>query len=224
VTAKHAYHHGDLRAAVLKAAASEIERRGFETLSLRQLASQIGVAHSAPYRHFADRDALLAALAAQGFVELLNRYKNGARQMTPAARLRACGRAYLELAADRPQLFRLMFASDLLSGMSPPDPALAEAATACYVALEQRVRDTHPDADDRTTKAMAIAYASLAYGFALMRAGNRISPFMRGGLSDKEMVEALLSFDLATASRLESVAKGAKPAAGSRPASSSRRK
>jgi hypothetical protein len=144
--------------------------------------------------------------------------------MTPAARLRACGRAYLELAIARPQLFRLMFASDLLSGTSPPDPALTEAATACYVALEQRVRDTHPDTDDRTIKAMALAYASLAYGFALMRAGNRISAFMRGALSDKEMVEAMLSFDLVTAPRLESVAKGAKPAAGSRPVSSSRRK
>jgi hypothetical protein len=69
VIVKRNYHHGDLRAAVLKAAASEIERRGFETLSLRELASLIGVAHSAPYRHFADRDALLAALAAQGFAD-----------------------------------------------------------------------------------------------------------------------------------------------------------
>jgi hypothetical protein len=90
--------------------------------------------------------------------------------------------------------------------------------------LEQRVRDTRPDADDRTIKATALAYASLAYGFALMRAGNRISPFMRGGLSDKELVEALLSFDLAMAARLDTMAKAAKPAAGSRPASSSRRK
>jgi AcrR family transcriptional regulator len=224
LTVKRAYHHGDLRAAILTAAASEIERHGFETLSLRELASLIGVAHSAPYRHFAHRDALLAALAAQGFVELLKRYKVGARQNTPGARLRACGRAYLELATDRPQLFRLRVASELVSGTSPPEPALAEAATACYVALEERVRATRPGVDERTLKAMTIAYASLAYGFALMRAGNRISTFMRGGLSDKEMVAALLSFDLAAAPRLGTGAKGAKLKAGPRPAPLSRRK
>jgi AcrR family transcriptional regulator len=219
VTVKRAYHHGDLRAAVLKAAAFEIERRGFETLSLRELASLIGVAHSAPYRHFADRDALLAALAAQGFAELLKRYKNGARRKTPEVRLRACGQAYLELATDRPQLFRLMFASDLLSGALPADPALAEAATACYVALEERVRATRPNADERTIKAVTIAYASLAYGFALMRAGNRISPFMRGRLSDDEMVEALLSFDITTPSRPESAATRGRSRRPSRPES-----
>jgi AcrR family transcriptional regulator len=219
MTVKRAYHHGDLRAAVLKAAALEIERLGFETLSLRELASLIGVAHSAPYRHFADRDALLAALAAQGFAELLKRYKNGARRKTPEVRLRACGQAYLELATDRPQLFRLMFASDLLSGTLPADPALAEVATACYVTLEERVSATRPNANERTIKAVTIAYASLAYGFALMRAGNRMSPFMRGGLSDDEMVEALLSFDITTPSQPESAATRGRSRRRSRPES-----
>jgi AcrR family transcriptional regulator len=224
VTAKRTYHHGDLRAAVLDVAASEIERRGFETLSLRELASLVGVAHSAPYRHFADRNALLAALAAQGFGGLLKRYQDGAREKTPGARLRACGQAYLELAADRPQLFRLMFASDLLSTTSPPDPDLSEAATACYVALEQRVKATRPEADERTIKAMTIAYASLAYGFALMRAGNRLAPFMRAGLSDDDLVDALLSFDVTTASRLGTRAKRTRSSAAPKRSSSSRRK
>jgi AcrR family transcriptional regulator len=199
VAAKRTYHHGDLRAAVLKAASSEIERGGFETLSLRELAASIGVAHSAPYRHFADRDALLAALATEGFRELLKRYQEGTHETTPDARLRACGRAYLELAADRPQLFRLMFASDLLRTNAPADPDLAAAATACYLAAEQRVRATRPGSDERTIKAMTIAYSSLAYGFALMRAGNRLSQAMRSGLSDDELVDALLSFDLSIA-------------------------
>lgn len=207
VTVKRTYHHGDLRAAFLKAAASEIECRGFEVLSLRELASSIGVAHSAPYRHFADRNALLAALAAQGFAELLKRYRDGASEKTPSARLRACGRAYLELAADRPQLFRLMFASDLMSATSQADPALVEAATACYIALEERVRDTRPNSDERTIKAMTIAYASLAFGFALMRVGNRLAPFMRAGLSDDDLVDALLSFDIASPSGTKSAAR-----------------
>ena len=212
VTAKRAYHHGDLRAALLEAAASEIERHGFETLSLRQLAASIGVSRSAPYRHFADRDALLAALATRGFGELLERYNDGRRARTPAARLRACGRAYLELAANRPQLFRLMFASELLSDSAPPDPALAQAATACYLVAEERVRSTRPRADERTIKAMTIAYSSLAYGFALMRASNQLRPFMRAGLSDDELVDALLSLDLNTRLRRGRGAKSTSPA------------
>jgi AcrR family transcriptional regulator len=98
VTIKRAYHHGDLRAAILKAAASEIERDGFETLSLRQLAASIGVAHSAPYRHFVDREALLAALAALGFDELLKRYARCAP--SNARRTVACLRPGLSRTGD----------------------------------------------------------------------------------------------------------------------------
>ncbi|WP_245475053.1 TetR-like C-terminal domain-containing protein [Bradyrhizobium sp. Leo121] len=161
----------------------------------------------------------MAALAAQGFAELLKRYKDSAREKSPGARLRACGRAFLELAADRPQLFRLMFASDLLSDTSA-DPALAEVASACYVALEERVRATRPNSDEQTIKAMTIAYASLAHGFALMRVGNRIRPFMRAGLSDEDLVDALLSFDIQTPSRPASAATRGRSRRPSRPGDS----
>jgi AcrR family transcriptional regulator len=190
---KRNYHHGNLRAALLEAAAAEIERAGYETLSLRELASSLRVSRSAPYRHFADRGEVLAALATQGFIELLARYKEGAGASTPAERLRACGRAYLGLAAERPQLFRLMFASDLLSEGSAPHPALAQAATACYVAFEALVAATRPGADPRTIRATTVAYSSAAYGFALLRAGNRLRPFMRAGLSDDDLVAAILA-------------------------------
>jgi AcrR family transcriptional regulator len=196
MSGKRAYHHGKLRATLLKAAAAEIERAGYETLSLREVASSLGVSRSAPYRHFADRGDLLAALAAQGFAELLERYKEGSGANTPAARLRACGRAYLALAAERPQLFRLMFASDLLSSASPPHPVLAQAAVACYLAFEALVAATRPGDDVRTIKATTIAYSSAAYGFALLRAGDRLRPFMRTGLSDDDLVAAVLALNM----------------------------
>src|ERR1700688_2340883 len=91
-----AYHHGDLRAALLRAAAAEIERGGYENLSLRELAESLGVSRAAPYRHFADRRALLAALAAAGFDELTAIYRNAiAAGKAPRLRLGASGRAYL---------------------------------------------------------------------------------------------------------------------------------
>src|ERR1700676_1632958 len=90
------YHHGDLRAALAKAAAAEIERGGYENLSLRELAASLDVSRAAPYRHFVDRRALLAALATEGFDELTAIYRKViAAGKAPQARLAASGRAYL---------------------------------------------------------------------------------------------------------------------------------
>ena len=94
------YHHGDLRAALLRAAARMLEKQGVNEVSLRQLARKAGVSHSAPYRHFPDRDALLAALAQEGFDRL--------RERLAASRGRAIGEAYVAFALEHPQRFRLM--------------------------------------------------------------------------------------------------------------------
>jgi AcrR family transcriptional regulator len=96
------YHHGDLPAALLKAAGKALEQKGIASLSLRDAARRAGVSHNAPYRHFADREALLAALAAEGFAMLADRLRG--RQ---GAEL---GMAYVQFALEHPQRFRLMFA------------------------------------------------------------------------------------------------------------------
>jgi AcrR family transcriptional regulator len=187
------YHHGDLRAALVKAAAAEIERGGYETLSLRELAASLDVSRAAPYRHFADRQALLATLAAEGFVELATIYRKViAARKSPHETLATAGRAYLAFAAEHPQLFRLMFASDLLGG-SPPDPALIKAASDCYDVFEGMVAETLKDPDDSTVKAATIAIMSSTYGFALLRMGGRLKPFMVGGLTQNELIDTVLS-------------------------------
>ncbi|PLS69654.1 MAG: hypothetical protein CV045_00830 [Cyanobacteria bacterium M5B4] len=61
------YHHGDLKQALISAALEVVAQEGAKNLSLRQVAKRVGVSHNAPYRHFPDRDALLAALAEEGF-------------------------------------------------------------------------------------------------------------------------------------------------------------
>jgi AcrR family transcriptional regulator len=188
-----AYHHGDLRAALMRAAAAEIERGGYENLSLRELAASLGVSRGAPYRHFADRRALLAALAAEGFDELTSIYRKAiAVGKSPQAQLATSGRAYFAFAAERPQLFRLMFASDLLVS-DPRDPALIRAANACYEVFEGLVAATLEDPDDKAIKAAAIGTMSCAYGFALLRIGDRLKPFMIGRLTQDELVDAVLS-------------------------------
>ena len=117
------YHHGDLRNALVAAAAHMVEQGGQEQFSLREAARSVGVTANAAYRHFADKSALLTAVAASGFEELSRRMvaatarrgRTADNAATATGRLRAVGRAYVELALERPELFRLMFSPSGLS-------------------------------------------------------------------------------------------------------------
>lgn len=123
------YHHRDLRPALLRTAARLLEKEGAAGLSLRELARRAGVSHNAPYRHFPDREALLAALAAEGFGRL--------GEALAQASGRAMGEAYVRFALEHPQLFRLMFGGHLALARHR---ALAEAAGRPYQALVEAFR------------------------------------------------------------------------------------
>ncbi|WP_172842175.1 TetR/AcrR family transcriptional regulator [Bradyrhizobium lablabi] len=191
-----------MRAALLGAAAVEIERGGYENLSLRELAASLGVSRAAPYRHFVDRRALLSALAAGGFEELAAIYRKAiGTGKTPRTRLATSGRAYLAFAAERPQLFRLMFASDLFDA-GPPDTALIKAAGDCYQVFEGLVAATLDDPDESAIKAATIALMSSTYGFALLRMGDRFKPFMVGRLTQSDLIDAVLSMEVTALPRV----------------------
>ena len=103
-----AYHHGNLREALLERATEVIAEQGVEALSLRGLARDLGVSHAAPSRHFADRGALLAELAKDGFrraVQAMNAEAAAAGD-DPVARYRALGRSYVRFACEQPACFR----------------------------------------------------------------------------------------------------------------------
>src|SRR4026209_2174110 len=91
---KRSYHHGDLEAALLHSAGNILEKEGLEPLGRRAVARRAGVSHNAPYRHFTEREALLAALAAEGFERLgaATRTAGGAGGRGAAARAPAHGR------------------------------------------------------------------------------------------------------------------------------------
>jgi AcrR family transcriptional regulator len=104
------FHHGDLRRALLEGAMLLLEREGPLGVGLRAAARLAGVSQTAPYRHFVDKDAILAALAEQGLRELGARMAAAAgAHADPRAALLAIGETYVSLAAERPHLFRLMF-------------------------------------------------------------------------------------------------------------------
>ncbi|MFD0468788.1 TetR/AcrR family transcriptional regulator [Nonomuraea thailandensis] len=106
-----AYHHGNLRATLLAVAERSLRERGADQLSLRELAREAGVSHAAPRRHFADRQALLDALAEAGFArldaELRAALEAAGAEFAP--RLHAMAAAYLRFATEDAALLELMF-------------------------------------------------------------------------------------------------------------------
>ncbi|RDV24626.1 TetR/AcrR family transcriptional regulator [Alteromonas aestuariivivens] len=109
------YHHGDLQATLLQAATQRLETHGIDGLSLRKLAEDLGVSRTAPYHHFKDKNALLSAIAAQGFAQWHDVAKQIFEQHeVPAAkRLRVFIKNYIGFAAANPQMYELMFGRTL---------------------------------------------------------------------------------------------------------------
>ena len=142
-TPKPPYHHGDLPRALVAAAQQLIESGGYARLTLRATAQAAGVSVAAPYRHFADREALLAAVLASGFRELARRTA-GAREAAPDAMagLMAVGLAYVAFAAGHPAIYRLMFGPecdksahpDLMAAGHEALSVLIDAVAACKAA------------------------------------------------------------------------------------------
>ena len=135
--ARKGYHHGELRSSLLEAGAALLEQEGPTGLSLRKLARRLGVTPGAPYRHFEDKDALLAALAAEGYRTLRAEMLRDTESAPNAEeRLKRAGTGYLRFATGQPELFRLMF------GWMPSRdvPELCEAGDAAFEAFEAIVQ------------------------------------------------------------------------------------
>ena len=125
---KRAYHHGNLRRALLDAALAMVEKEGPRGVSLRAVARFAGVSPAAPYRHFAGKEGLLAAVAEEGFRALESKMQ-AARDETDGlalAEFRAIGYAYVRFAASNPSHFRVMFGPEISD--KSEHPSLREAA------------------------------------------------------------------------------------------------
>lgn len=163
-----AYHHGNLRQALLEAALELLGQRGPAGFTLREVARLAGVSHNAPYRHFQSRDEMLSSLATQGFNTLTRRMND--RCESSENTLFECGLAYIEFALDQPQYFSAMF--DLtLDKESYPEYASARQR-AFNVLMEavrcsQRVKKC-PSGDPES---LAIRAWSLVHGLSRLAVG-----------------------------------------------------
>lgn len=123
------YHHGNLRASLLSAARELLREEGISGLSLRQVARRAKVSHNAPYHHFADKSALLAAVAAEGFEELAETIaqEQASRGGEGAwGKIIGVGAGYLRFAARQQALFQMMFRTEVTQPEQHPELRVAE--------------------------------------------------------------------------------------------------
>lgn len=166
--AARTYHHGDLRSALVEAGLKALETTDIETVSLRQLARDVGVSATAVYRHFPDKRALFAALADAGIGRLAQAQQAAADAAAPEQSFAATGRAYVRFALAHPALFRLIFAY-----ACPEGPAVFGQSLAARMLQEHAAARTNDPAEARRLIVQAWA---LVHGLAMLMLDGQLPP------------------------------------------------
>lgn len=165
------YHHGNLREALLAAGRDILAREGVTALTLRAVARRAGVSATAPYRHFADKAALLAAIAADGFRGLAAAMRDAAAGIAePRERMAAIGRAYVVYAVGNSAVMRLMFGPEIADKSAHPE--LRDAGADAFGVLAGEL----VAAGDGAGSPAALAAWSLVHGLATLLIDNQVDP------------------------------------------------
>jgi AcrR family transcriptional regulator len=185
---KAAYHHGDLRAALVGAAMDLLEEGGEAELSLRAVARRAGVSPAAPYRHYDDREALVSAVAAVGYRELAERLAAAHPSPSTPDELASAAVAYVQFALERPALFRIMFGEPC--DRDSDERVAATAVVSLYV--RGIVERTFPQAD---SEALATAVWALVHGLAFLHLDGKLDAATPTGVAERitAAIHALLT-------------------------------
>jgi AcrR family transcriptional regulator len=190
---KKNYHKGNVREDLVGAAERVLQEEGLAALSLRRVARDVGVAPSAVYNHFKNREALLAAVAADGYhqLEALER-KIYLGSGDPESRLRTLARRYLHFAAEHPNLYRLMFSQDVVAYRIHPE--LDEAGdTSFEVSVEWWYGEGSYDANRSAIHyPYALAIWSMVHGAAMQMIDGLVTVSARKGESIDDLADAVI--------------------------------
>lgn len=160
------YHHGNLREALLQAAFGLVDSQGVEGLSMRALARETGVSSAAPFRHFADKQLLLNAVAEKASEELQQKLNEAARDRDDAlTQFRAMTVAYVRFAAEHPHLFRLVQSTPSVSGAFLGEVNDERRLKLIALIYEGQNAGLIPDADPEL---IALSSEALTHGLARM--------------------------------------------------------
>jgi AcrR family transcriptional regulator len=189
------YHHGTLRDALLDEAQLLLAEQGTAAVSLRELARRAGVSHSAPERHFANRQALLDALAVRGFTLLAEAMRQAVADHGDRLedRFRAAAGAYIGFALQNAALLELMFASKA----DRADDAITTAAADLFSLTAELIGESQEDTTLTGVSALRLVVVATLQGIANLAATRRIQP----GQVDEVIDQAVAVFTPVLASR-----------------------
>lgn len=194
------YHHGDLRRAIVKAALAILSETQSLEFSLRELARRAGVSHNAPYKHFADKRELLAAISAAGFESLTKRMTRAIAGVdTARERLFAMLRAYVDHGVENPALYGLMFGG-YLGGPDHTRPAIelaegdkTKALLASAIVAGGLGRAIPATArNERKIAGAVLACWSLVHGLTLLLADGLVGPKKKSGALADTLLQGML--------------------------------
>jgi len=169
------YHHGHLQETLLETAIQLVGEVGPAGFTLREVARRAGVSYNAPYRHFADRDELLAAVAAQGFRELDRAMRDAAHQeKNPLSRLKRAGLAYIDFALRRPEHFAVMFDAPVVAKNTSSEQA--QAAETAFGTLMNLVKECQEQGrlPQGETLSLALLAWAMVHGVAKLATAKRL--------------------------------------------------
>lgn len=183
------YHHGNLRAALIDAGLTALEQVDASALSLRAIARELGVSANAAYRHFQDKDALLSALAAEGFRRFAaNQVEASRGALNQLGERRASGLAYVAFAQAHPALFRLMFGR--LMHANTDDELRTAALTAFQGLLQASAQDIGTGAEHEKALMVAVARWSLVHGLSHLLLDGQLAAFP---IPTEQLIEGVLT-------------------------------
>jgi len=164
---KSSYHHGDLKQALIDAGMKILKEEGVQALTLRSAARASGVSHSAPYAHFSDKQALLADISRQGFMDLFEQLSNTTAKFkhSPKALLIETGWTYAQFALTEPNCFKLMFSGILEDQHAYPEFMAAVQKTFHLLVEVVQICQTGKVLRTGPIDDCAIAVWSLVHGF-----------------------------------------------------------
>lgn len=186
------YHHGGLETELAEAGVSLVREVGHPAVSIRELARRAGVSHTAAHYHFKTRQALLGAIAARGFEQMVKSLEDAVRSEPGArSRLHRLGVGYVAYALREPELYRLMFSSETADRSIHPQ--LQKASTALLQLLSTALGPEGAARGTTTTgRDLALAAWSLVHGLASLLLDGQVARTAAAGRSLEQLIDGVL--------------------------------
>jgi AcrR family transcriptional regulator len=192
---KKTYHHGDLKNALIQAGVEILAEDGVSGLSLRKVALKAGVSHSAPYAHFADKQALIAAISTEGFRQLYERVSGVTEKYKsqPSKQLIEVAWAYVQFAMDDPDRFKVMFSAVLEKEKEYPEFVTESQRNFQLVKMIVEANQASGQLRSGSSELAALSAWGIVHGFVMLLLEGQIPHTVLEQMSLRELLEFQLS-------------------------------